>query len=642
MERPSLAAAAAVLIMGLLNACSDSNNGGGQGGGSPPPTTPPPANTSDFDATLNPDEVIGGGADTGRATAAMTVNLDDGSVSGTVTLSGLQADGVSLRRAFAGDTGDVVIDLQQDSATAWSFPDGAVLDDDQLDALESGALYLETTTSANPAGALRAQIPGQARVLFVRLSGMQEIPALDTPATAMAALTVEPDNSVILHLHTSGLDDAVAAHIHNAVAGVEGPIVVGLVQDPDDGSHWSIDNFTLDQAQLDALNGGLLYVNVHTPDHQNGEVRGQIEPDGVDVFFTRLTGEDVVPPVTTSASGVVAATLDAGSHALTLHVNLVGLDDAEAVAVGQAPVMQNGPLALALQQDPNDVTHWFLDSTGLTNAQNQALHAQGLYVSVATPAFPDGEVRGQLVPDLSSAGSSDTFLVITVAPDDGATVADLPAMVSLGFNRDVLASSAGTDQLTVTASGGDGSFADGNELSVRVLSVSAAGNELTAELDTNAASDDVYRIAVDGSSANPVSDTGGVVLDGDADGQPGGDFVSTFTVDSAAGAPTLTQLQTDIFTPSCAKSGCHAGSSPQQGMNLSAGQTFGNIVAVASQEAPPLNRVQPGDPDNSYLVQKIEGTASVGGRMPLDGPPFLSNAQIQSIRAWIAAGAENN
>ena len=50
-------------------------------------------------------------------------------------------------------------------------------------------------------------------------------------------------------------------------------------------------------------------------------------------------------------------------------------------------------------------------------------------------------------------------------------------------------------------------------------------------------------------------------------------------------------------------------------------------------------RVNPGNPDASYLVQKIEGTAAVGVRMPANGPPYLPQDRIDLVRRWIAAGA---
>jgi hypothetical protein len=100
-----------------------------------------------------------------------------------------------------------------------------------------------------------------------------------------------------------------------------------------------------------------------------------------------------------------------------------------------------------------------------------------------------------------------------------------------------------------------------------------------------------------------------------------------------------------IFTANCALSGCHAGTLPQQGQNLSEGVAYQNIVNVASSERPGMKRVLPFQPDSSYLVHKIQGTQlSVGGsgeRMPLGGAA-LTQSQIDIIRAWILAGAKNN
>lgn len=106
--------------------------------------------------------------------------------------------------------------------------------------------------------------------------------------------------------------------------------------------------------------------------------------------------------------------------------------------------------------------------------------------------------------------------------------------------------------------------------------------------------------------------------------------------------PTLSAIQASIFTPSCAVSGCHAGNNPSQRLNLSEGEAFEDIVGVASREKPALLRVDPGNPDGSYLLHKVEGRADIAGqRMPLGRDP-LSTAQIQLIRDWISAGAPNN
>ena len=106
--------------------------------------------------------------------------------------------------------------------------------------------------------------------------------------------------------------------------------------------------------------------------------------------------------------------------------------------------------------------------------------------------------------------------------------------------------------------------------------------------------------------------------------------------------PNLPSLQANIFDLNCALSGCHAGSSPTQGLNLEAGQTFTNIVNVSSNQMPGLLRVRPGDPDQSYLYLKVTADPSiVGSGMPL-GRPQLSEDQLEAIRLWISNGAPEN
>lgn len=100
--------------------------------------------------------------------------------------------------------------------------------------------------------------------------------------------------------------------------------------------------------------------------------------------------------------------------------------------------------------------------------------------------------------------------------------------------------------------------------------------------------------------------------------------------------PTFLSIQANVLTPMC--TGCHAGAAAPAGLRLDAASSYALLVGVASAEVPSLQRVNPGSPDNSYLIRKLEGSATVGARMPLGGP-FLDDATIAVIRQWIAAGA---
>ena len=60
---------------------------------------------------------------------------------------------------------------------------------------------------------------------------------------------------------------------------------------------------------------------------------------------------------------------------------------------------------------------------------------------------------------------------------------------------------------------------------------------------------------------------------------------------------------------------------------------------LTSVESPGLQRVAPGNPNNSYLIHKLEGGPNIGGqRMPFGGAP-LDPATIGAIRQWIGNGA---
>jgi hypothetical protein len=101
--------------------------------------------------------------------------------------------------------------------------------------------------------------------------------------------------------------------------------------------------------------------------------------------------------------------------------------------------------------------------------------------------------------------------------------------------------------------------------------------------------------------------------------------------------PSYASIQSHVFTPIC--SVCHAGGAAPQGLRLDAANSYAMLVGVASNEVPSLMRVLPGDPDNSYMVQKIEGHAAGGARMPFGGP-YLDANTIEMIRQWIRNGAK--
>jgi hypothetical protein len=106
---------------------------------------------------------------------------------------------------------------------------------------------------------------------------------------------------------------------------------------------------------------------------------------------------------------------------------------------------------------------------------------------------------------------------------------------------------------------------------------------------------------------------------------------------------TFTRIQAEIFTPNCVKSGCHDAASASGGQVLAAGVSYNQIVNRPSTENSTLDRIEPGDPERSYMVKKLRGDPDiVGDRMPLDRPGGLPREQIDGIIAWVRAGAPND
>ena len=246
--------------------------------------------------------------------------------------------------------------------------------------------------------------------------------------------------------------------------------------------------------------------------------------------------------------------------------------------------------------------------------------------------------------------SNDPVRVTTLSPVPNADLQAAPAQIVAGFDRELDATSVDANSFIVRSSGGDGIFGNGNDVDVVTTSISVpAANPQSAVFDLTGVmlADDQYRVILVGSGNTPIMDIGGNILDGEfsgafpsGDSQQGGDFVAQFSITTPIMiGPTLDQIQAVIFTPTCATANCHSGATPDAGLNLADADTSHiNLVGVATTQLGGAGiRVIAGDPDNSYLIQKLEGTAAEGQRMPVG--QALQQSDIDEIRQWIMDGA---
>jgi hypothetical protein len=129
--------------------------------------------------------------------------------------------------------------------------------------------------------------------------------------------------------------------------------------------------------------------------------------------------------------------------------------------------------------------------------------------------------------------------------------------------------------------------------------------------------------------------------------------------------PTTTDLmmptasfRTDVmplFHATCSSSLCHGSATAPAGavfLGSDAEQVYANLVGRASQTLPTMALVTAGSPGKSFLMHKMDAdqcayaaTCTVdncGSQMPRDSNTPLAAQTRDSVRRWIAQGAEDN
>ena len=107
----------------------------------------------------------------------------------------------------------------------------------------------------------------------------------------------------------------------------------------------------------------------------------------------KLSGDQEVPPVQTTASGSGTITVedDKSIKGKITTSNIKGTG----AHIHEAPIGKNGPDIITLNKTSDD--EWSVPSGAkLTDAQYDAYKAGGLYINVHSDAHKSGEIRGQL------------------------------------------------------------------------------------------------------------------------------------------------------------------------------------------------------------------------------------------------------
>ena len=231
-----------------------------------------------------------------------------------------------------------------------------------------------------------------ATTLSATLTGEQENPPATTGAVGTGTLRLEtPTRNVSGSISFDGFT-ATAAHVHTGESGVNGPVIVNLVQTAP--GTWSVPaGATLTEAQAAAFNAGGLYFNAHSAAFPNGEIRGQI---GREVYVSQLSPAQEVPPPTSGASGVGRLTVDPATGRISGTLTVTGMT-ASVAHIHSGAVGVNGPIVFPLTETSAGSGTWLTaaDAT-MSPAQLEQLRAGGFYFNAHSTTFPAGEIRGQI------------------------------------------------------------------------------------------------------------------------------------------------------------------------------------------------------------------------------------------------------
>ncbi|HVN33459.1 MAG TPA: CHRD domain-containing protein [Thermoanaerobaculaceae bacterium] len=242
-----------------------------------------------------------------------------------------------------------------------------------------------------------------AQTFNATLAGGRETGGGGDPAGKGLAVVTFSGTTVMYYIWVRDIAQPTAAHIHSALAGQAGSIVVSLnptFSSPTTGVYVAHGSVTSDSTTVGAIfqQPNAYYVNVHNAAFPDGAVRGQLLGDGGSefAFASTLTGARVPGGGDPAGTGYATAILDGSTVYYYMWVN--GIASPTAAQINNGTVGQTGPVAVNLSPTfTNGVASGGVATSASTIAAIIA-HPNDYYFNVSNGAFPNGALRGQLLP----------------------------------------------------------------------------------------------------------------------------------------------------------------------------------------------------------------------------------------------------
>jgi hypothetical protein len=342
------------------------------------------------------------------------LSMDNSKLNFKVICQGLTG-AITSAKLYSGTTGMVGVEV----ANLSSFVSGKIITGNiiptttLLNNLMIGEVYLNITTAQNPTGELRAQLVNNKGLTFDGiLNGAQMVPPISTAGQGVCVIRFSPDLTtmyydVVVDGVTSSID---YSHLH-----------IGNLGQPYDNTSIQVD-FTptingnrikgtktnISTLNKDRLLKSNLTLLIHTANHPQGEIRSQVVRYAREGFTVNLEGQQVVPAVASTAygSGIVSISRDEEN----VHYNWVAGNLSATPTTSQFKnngIGQNGSaiytMGTAMTVVGNNASangFWkSTDTTPFLAANAAQFSADNVYLDIQNSAFPNGEIRGQVMED---------------------------------------------------------------------------------------------------------------------------------------------------------------------------------------------------------------------------------------------------
>jgi hypothetical protein len=241
---------------------------------------------------------------------------------------------------------------------------------------------------------------GDKLLLTAKLTGDQEVPAVSTPALGVASFLLNGTHDTLCVSATvTGLSSAITgAHLHLGAPGVSGPVIKDLSTVVVGNTIKTFIYGTDLSTHLKEYLSGQLYINVHTVNHVDGEIRGQISLETDWSFISKLDGGQLVPISNTTAYGLGVFNLSKDSS----KIQYIVVSDGTSGVLTQARLNygakgKNGAMVLDLSAGiVGNVVGGIIAFP--SPALIDSLKSGKVYVDLGTASHPNGtEIRGQLI-----------------------------------------------------------------------------------------------------------------------------------------------------------------------------------------------------------------------------------------------------